>query len=71
MAQLLVEGKNDQHVIWALCQQHQVDETFSVQVPGADGGIDALLEDIPVRLKRRGLQALGIVLDANQHLHSR
>lgn len=22
-AQLLVEGKNDQHVIWALCQEHK------------------------------------------------
>jgi hypothetical protein len=31
--QLLVEGKNDQHVIWALCEQYQLPETFSVEVP--------------------------------------
>jgi hypothetical protein len=29
----LVEGKNDRHVIWALCQQYQLPETFSVEVP--------------------------------------
>ena len=28
--QLLVEGKNDRHVIWALCEQYQLPETFSV-----------------------------------------
>jgi hypothetical protein len=27
--QLLVEGKNDRHVIWALCNQYQLPETFS------------------------------------------
>ena len=65
--QLVVEGKNDQHVVWALCEQHQVAETFSVHVPGKDesGGIEALLADIPVRLKQRGLESLGVLVDAN------
>jgi hypothetical protein len=31
--QLLVEAKNDRQVIWALCQQYQLPETFSVEVP--------------------------------------
>ena len=29
--QLLVEGKNDRHVVWALCQKYQVPKTFSVE----------------------------------------
>lgn len=72
-AQLLVEGKNDQHVVWALCQQHQVAETFSVELPSKEegGGIDPLLASIPVRLKISGLQALGIVVDADQNLQGR
>ena len=27
---LLVEGNDDQHVIWALCEQFKVNETFDV-----------------------------------------
>jgi len=44
--QLLVEGKNDPHVIWALCAQYQLPETFSVEVPeeGGTEGVEALLE---------------------------
>jgi hypothetical protein len=71
-AQLLVEGNNDRHVIWALCEQHQVPETFSVEIAKEDsGGVEALLKSIPVRLKVSGLRALGIVLDADQNLTSR
>jgi hypothetical protein len=72
-AQLLVEGKDDLHVIKALCGRHQVVETFSVQIPaeGGPGGIEALLESIPVRLKISSLRALGIVVDADQNLESR
>ena len=71
--QLVVEGKNDQHVVWALCKQHQVAKTFSVQVPGQDesGGIETLLADIPVRLKQRGFETLGVLMDANQDLQGR
>ena len=29
--QLLVEGKNDRHVIWALCNQYQLPEIFSAE----------------------------------------
>lgn len=70
--QLLVEGKNDQHLIWALCQQHKVPQTFTVEIPGdSDGGIDELLVGIPLRLKSSHLTALGIVVDADQDLKSR
>ncbi len=71
-AELLVEGKNDKHVVWALCEQYQVLENFSVEEPGEDkGGVDALLEGIAVRLKQSKLNALGIVLDADQDIESR
>lgn len=71
--QLLVEGKNDRHVIWALCEQHQIPETFSVEVPLVEDGqgINAVLAEIPVRLKQPNLLTLGIVIDADSHLSAR
>ena len=71
-AQLLVEGNNDRHVVWALCNQHQVQETFSVETPGENsGGVEDLLKSIPVRLKIPGLRTLGVILDADQNLARR
>ncbi|MFB2917646.1 DUF3226 domain-containing protein [Aerosakkonema funiforme] len=71
--QLLVEGINDRHVIWALCEQYQVPETFSVEVPMIEEGqgIEILLEELPVRLKAENLRTLGIVVDADRHLLAR
>ncbi|MDY6899426.1 MAG: DUF3226 domain-containing protein [Cyanobacteriota bacterium] len=71
--QLLVEGKNDRHVIWALCEQHQIPETFSVEVPLIEDGqgINAVLAEIPVRLKQDNLLTLGIVIDADSDLSAR
>lgn len=76
IAELVVEGKNDQHVVWALCQNHHVPQTFSVKMPDTDAstigkGVEALLASIPVRLKSPGLHALGIVLDADENIESR
>lgn len=70
-AQLLVEGNDDFHVVCALCERHSIPETFSVEIPGQDGGVEALLKSIPVRLKVSGLEALGIVLDADQNVQDR
>ncbi|MCK6627368.1 MAG: hypothetical protein L6R45_19595 [Anaerolineae bacterium] len=73
---LLVEGKNDQHVIWALCEMYQLPETFDVIVPVGDnegensGGIETLLADIPVRLKESGLKTLGMVVDADEDIQA-
>jgi hypothetical protein len=62
---LLVEGNDDQHVIWSLCEKFQVKENFDV----VDcGGISNLLPQISVRLKQSGLQALGIIIDADTNL---
>ncbi len=71
--QLLVEGKNDRHVIWGLCEQHRIPETFSVEVPLVEDGqgINAVLAEIPVRLKQDNLLTLGIVIDADSDLLAR
>ncbi|MBE9125002.1 MULTISPECIES: DUF3226 domain-containing protein [unclassified Coleofasciculus] len=71
--QLLVEGKNDRHVIWALCNQYQLPETFSVEVAEEKGteGIEALLAGLPARIDEPKLQTLGIVVDADQDLRAR
>jgi hypothetical protein len=71
--QLLVEGTGDRHVIWALCQHHQLPETFSVEVPEEMGGqgIEILLNGLPERLKDPNLQTLGILIDADQDLAGR
>ncbi len=66
---LVVEGPDDQHVIWALCQQHSVAETFSVET--TKSGVEALLESIKVRLMEPGLRTLGLVLDADENLERR
>ena len=70
--QLLVEGKNDQHVIWALCARYGLSEVFTVETPKNDiGGIDVLLKSLPIRLREENLQVLGVVIDADQNITSR
>jgi hypothetical protein len=71
--QLLVEGKNDQHVIWALCKQYDLPKDFSVELPNTEetDGIEALLDGLPAKLKERGLETLGIVVDADLDLAAR
>ncbi|BAZ09381.1 hypothetical protein NIES4071_11890 [Calothrix sp. NIES-4071] len=72
-SQLLVEGKNDIHVIWALCHMYQLPETFSVEVANASEteGIEALLNGLPLKLREKNLEILGIVVDADQDLAAR
>jgi hypothetical protein len=65
---LLVEGNDDQHVIWALCEQFKVNETFDV----IDcEGIEKLFDQIPVRLKQSNIDTIGIIIDADSDLQLR
>jgi hypothetical protein len=65
---LLVEGNDDQHVVWALCEKFKVPEAFDV----IDcEGIDKLNEQIPVRFKQSGIDTLGIIIDADAEINSR
>jgi len=65
---LLVEGKDDLHVLCALLERYQFPEVFEVQ---EKGGVDNLLETLPIELKRSDLAALGIVVDADTDLTAR
>ncbi|MGF7232950.1 DUF3226 domain-containing protein [Arachidicoccus sp.] len=67
-SKLLVEGKDDQHVIWALCAKFNLAQNFDV----IDcEGITNLLEQIPVRFKQSGINTIGIIVDADSNLQSR
>lgn len=65
---LLVEGNDDQHVIWALCEQFKINQTFDV----VDcEGIEKLIDQIPVRLKQSNIDTIGIIIDADSDLQLR
>ncbi|MCD8179641.1 MAG: hypothetical protein LUE98_20470 [Tannerellaceae bacterium] len=65
---LLVEGNDDQHVMWALCSKHTVAETFDV----IDcGGIEKLKKQLPIRLKASETDVIGVVIDADDDLNRR
>lgn len=65
---LLVEGKDDQHVIWALCQRFNLAKTFEVK---DTGGVSSLLKQLPVRLKATGIRTIGIIVDADVDMAQR
>lgn len=76
VSQLVVEGKDDKHVIMSLCREHNVAETFTIEIANttderADEGIEALIKSIPVRLKTARLRSLGIVVDADDDVRAR
>ena len=60
---LLVEGPDEQHVMWALFKIHQVPKSFRVV---SANGRDRLLDSLAVRLKSSGLERLAVVLDADE-----
>ena len=61
---LLVEGKNDKHVIWNLAERLRLKETFEVVAKESYG---QLLEALPVELKGTNVvERLGIVVDADE-----
>lgn len=67
-SQLLVEGNDDQHVIWALCEKFNLKQNFEV----IDcKGIDNLFAEMPVRFKQSGVNTIGIIVDADTNLNSR
>jgi hypothetical protein len=65
---LLVEGKDDQHVVWALCGTFGVPKTFDV----IDcEGIEKLIEQVPIRFKQSDIETLGIIIDADTQMSKR
>ena len=82
---LFVEGADDQHTIWAICEHFKVEETFVVEIPDRIGkinrkakstelgGIDNVLKATRLNLIA-GLSAverIGIVIDADESLNAR
>ncbi|ELY2018334.1 hypothetical protein SL053_002254 [Flavobacterium psychrophilum] len=65
---LLVEGNDDQHVIWALCEKFTVNENFDV----IDcEGITKLYEQLPVRFKQAQVNTIGLIIDADSEIKDR
>ena len=65
---LLVEGKDDQHVVSHIC--HRIDRVPSFRIIQKEG-IASLLESIRVEARTPGLATLGIVADADDNLTNR
>lgn len=66
---LLVEGKTDQHVVWALCQHYQVPENFDVR--DCDG-ISKLLQHLSLLLTNpSNIKTIGVIIDADNNMSAR
>jgi len=63
---LLVEGKEDQHVMYAICQAKNIPQEFSIKELG---GVDNLLDSIPVYVKSN--ERIAIVIDADLDVSAR
>lgn len=68
-SKLFVEGNDDQHIIWAICQQFSIAETFDVK---DCLGRDKLLQLVPkvIPLMDSDMK-LGIVVDADTNISTR
>lgn len=65
---LLVEGKNDMHVVYALCKYFQVPENFDVVDCGSKEGV---LAQLKLRLKDPlKNKVIGVVLDADTNINN-
>ena len=65
---LLVEGKNDCHVVWALRDTYHVPETFGVYVCESD---DILLSRLNALTQRPEMEIVGVVIDADSNPEGR
>jgi hypothetical protein len=65
---LLVEGKDDQHVLLNLTAYHKLPELFRIK---DKGGVNNLLTTLDVEIEASGLERLGIVIDADVDLSIR
>lgn len=65
---LLVEGKDDEHVMYSLLAHHQIPKKFMVDPVE---GVDNLLDAFEVRLTLGEFESLGIIIDADDKLAER
>ena len=75
IAQLLVEGNDDFHVVHALFKRYNVPVRNIDDPNGGDfsvkdcTGIDKLIEQIPVQIKN--LHTVGLIIDADSDINTR
>jgi len=67
---LLVEGKDDKHVVTHLCRANDIEVTFDIDRP-AGGGVEHLLDQVPARLNEAGMERLAVIVDADTAAQSR
>lgn len=65
---LLVEGPNDKHVVWQVCNHHPALPDFYIH---DRNGVNAVLGSIGSELIVPGRRALGILVDSDDSRHSR
>jgi hypothetical protein len=65
---LVVEGPDDLHVMGAILKHHGFTPKFTIQ---DEGGIETLLDRLPIRLQFERWQRLGIVVDADLDIAAR
>ncbi len=66
---LVVEGADDQHVLYALLKHHNFKPEFEVY---DERGLSTLLERLPERLKLlTGSERVGVIIDADTDIRSR
>lgn len=65
---LMVEGRDDEHVVKHICGSRKLGKIGNI----VDyGGIDPLIEGIEVRLKESDVEVVGIIVDADTDLDAR
>ena len=67
-SKLLVEGNDDQHVVWAICEKLAISESSDVIDCNSDF---QAIGQLSSRIKLRNASVLGIVLDADTDLEKR
>ncbi|BBL76744.1 DUF3226 domain-containing protein [Methylomagnum ishizawai] len=65
---LLVEGKNDLHVMLSLCAHHNLPETFEIL---DKEGVENVLETLEAEIAGQSRQRIGIIVDADTDLKAR
>ena len=66
--QLVVEGLDDKHVVWAFCKKYNLPETFEVV---DTEGYDNLRDGLDERILSGSFEKLGIIVDADSDISSR
>jgi hypothetical protein len=65
---LLVEGSNDQHVVWNLCDKFNITENFDVIDCKS---VDGAFKELKIRLKQSETGTIGIIVDADKDCSTR